>query len=81
MIFLSTLIAMTEGVPQKVKVKSILVMCSIIYVLNIMRLVMFYPIARNDCIANPNQAECLSGMWDWHTSVYEWGFLLSLIHI
>ena len=79
MIFLSTLIAMTEGVPQKVKVKSIIVMCSIIYVLNIMRLVMFYPIARNDCIANPNQAECLSGMWDWHTSVYEWGFLLVLV--
>ena len=44
MIFLSTLIAMTEGVPQKVKVKSILVMRTT-YVLNIMRLVMFYPIA------------------------------------
>ena len=79
MIFLSTLVAMTEGVPQRVKIRSIAVMCSIVYVLNLMRLVMFYPIARNDCIANPNQAECLSGMWNFHTAVYEWGFLLVLV--
>ncbi|HJL97453.1 MAG TPA: exosortase/archaeosortase family protein [Candidatus Poseidoniaceae archaeon] len=79
MIFLSTLVVMTEGVPQKLKIRSIIVMCSIIYVLNIMRLVMFFPIAVNDCTANPNQAECLSGMWNFHTAVYEWGFLLVLV--
>ncbi|MBL6884558.1 MAG: exosortase/archaeosortase family protein [Candidatus Poseidoniaceae archaeon] len=79
MIFLSTLVAMTEGVPQRIKIRSILVMCSIVYVLNIIRLVMFYPIARNDCVANPNQAECLGGMWEFHTAVYEWGFLLVLV--
>ena len=79
MIFLSTLVAMTEGVPQKVKIRSVLVMCSIVYVLNLVRLVMFYPIAVNDCVANPNQAECLIGMWNFHTAVYEWGFLVVLI--
>ena len=79
MIFLSTLVAMTEGVPQRLKIRSIIVMCSIIYVLNIMRLVMFYPIAVGDCSINPNQAACLSGMWDFHTAVYEWGFLLVLV--
>ncbi len=70
---------MTEGVPQRLKIRSILVMCSIIYVLNIMRLVMFFPIAVNDCTSNPNQPECLSGMWNYHTAVYEWGFLLVLV--
>ena len=79
MIFLSTLVAMTEGVPQRIKIRSIIVMCSIIYVLNIMRLVMFYPIAVSDCSVNPNQAACLSGMWDFHTAVYQWGFLLVLV--
>ena len=79
MIFLSTLVAMTEGVPQRVKIRSIIVMCSIIYVLNLMRLVMFFPIAVNDCTMNPNQPECLSGMWNFHTAVYEWGFLLVLV--
>jgi len=79
MIFLSTLVAMTEGVPQRLKFRSILVMCSMIYVLNLMRLVMFFPIAVNDCTMNPNQPECLSGMWDFHTAVYKWGFLLVLV--
>ncbi|MFQ3316912.1 MAG: exosortase/archaeosortase family protein [Candidatus Poseidoniaceae archaeon] len=79
MIFLSTLVAMTEGVPQRLKIRSILVMCSIIYVLNIMRLVVFYPIAMNDCAVNPNDPACLSGMWEYHTAVYKWGFLLVLV--
>jgi exosortase/archaeosortase family protein len=79
MIFLSTLVAMTEGVPQRIKIRSILVMCSVIYVLNIMRLVMFFPIAVNDCTMNPNQPECLSGMWNFHTAVYKWGFLVVLV--
>ena len=79
MIFLSTLVAMTEGVSQRIKIRSILVMCSVVYVLNIMRLVMFFPIAVNDCTLNPNQPECLSGMWNFHTAVYEWGFLVVLV--
>ena len=79
MIFLSTLVAMTEGVPQKLKIRSIIVMCSIIYVLNIMRLVVFYPIAVQECVAMPNQAECLIPMWEWHTAVYQWGFLVVLV--
>jgi len=79
MIFLSTLVAMTEGVPQKLKIRSIIVMCAIIYVLNIIRLVVFYPIAVEDCMALPNDAACLQGMWDWHTAVWKWGFLLVLV--
>ena len=38
MLFISTLILMTDGVSQKLKFKSIVVMCSIVYVLNIVRL-------------------------------------------
>jgi len=79
MIFLSTLVAMTEGVPQKLKIRSIIVMCSIIYVLNILRLVVFYPIAVEDCMALPNDAACLQGMWNWHTFVWKYGFLLVLV--
>ena len=79
MIFLSTLVAMTEGVPQKIKVRSILVMCSIVYVLNIVRLLVFYPIAVQECTAMPNDASCLIPMWEWHTAVYEWGFLVVLV--
>jgi exosortase/archaeosortase family protein len=79
MIFISTLVAMTDGVSQKIKIKAIVVMCTLVYILNLARLIVFYPIALEGCLANPDQASCLYGMWEFHTAVYEWGFLLVLI--
>ena len=79
MIFLSTLVLMTDGVTQREKFKAVAVMCGIVYVLNIVRLVAFYPIAVEGCLANPNQAECLNDMWNFHTFVYQWGFLIVLL--
>ena len=79
MIFLSTLVLMTDGVTQREKFKAVAVMCGIVYVLNIVRLVAFYPIAVEDCLANPNQPDCLNGMWNYHTFVYQWGFLIVLL--
>ncbi len=81
MVFLSTLIWMTDGVPQRLKLKSILVGCSIVYVLNILRLVVFYPIALDSCLAMPNQQECLQPMWEFHAFVYEFGFLVVLVFL
>ncbi|MGA0380213.1 MAG: hypothetical protein ACO3NJ_05370, partial [Candidatus Poseidoniaceae archaeon] len=37
------------------------------------------PIAVEGCLANPNQPECLNGMWNFHTFVYQWGFLIVLL--
>lgn len=79
MLFLSTLVIMTDGVPQRQKLKSIAVMCGIVYVLNLARLVVFYPIALNGCTELPNQQACLQDMWRWHETVYEWGFLVVLV--
>ena len=79
MIFISTLIMMTEGVPQKLKIRSVIVMCTIVYVLNIVRLVAFYPIAASDCHLDPNNPVCLTGMWNFHEAIYKWGFLLLLV--
>ena len=79
MIFVSTLVLMTDGVTQREKFKAVAVMCGIVYVLNIVRLVAFYPIAVEDCLANPNQPACLNGMWNYHTFVYQWGFLIVLL--
>ena len=79
MIFLSTLVLMTDGVTQREKFKAVAVMCGIVYVLNIVRLVAFYPIAVEGCLANPNQPGCLNDMWNFHTFVYQWGFLIVLL--
>ena len=79
MLFISTLILMTDGVSQKLKFKSIVVMCSIVYVLNIVRLLAFYPIALDACAANPNNPSCLTNMWEYHEAIYSWGFLIVLV--
>ena len=79
MIFLSTLVMMTDGVPQRDKRKAVLVMCCIVYVLNIVRLVVFYPIAVNSCAESPDVQACLTPMWQYHENVYTWGFLVVLV--
>ena len=79
MIFLSTLVMMTDGVPQRDKLKAVAVMCGIVYVLNILRLVVFYPIAVESCAATPDVQACLTPMWQWHETVYTWGFLVVLV--
>jgi exosortase/archaeosortase family protein len=79
MIFISTLILMTDGVSQRQRFKAVGVMCALVYVLNIVRLVAFYPIAVDGCLANPDQAGCLNNMWEYHNFVYKWGFLIVLL--
>ena len=79
MIFLSTLVMMTDGVPQREKLKAVGVMCLLVYILNILRLVVFYPIAVNSCMDTPNVQACLAPMWDFHHQVYTWGFLVVLV--
>lgn len=79
MIFLSTLVMMTDGVPQRQKLRTVVVMCGLVYILNILRLVVFYPIAVNACVDMAGQQACLNSMWDYHERVYEWGFLLVLV--
>jgi exosortase/archaeosortase family protein len=79
MIFLSTLVMMTDGVPQRDKLRAVAVMCGIVYVLNILRLVVFYPIAVESCLETPDVQACLTPMWQFHEAVYTWGFLVVLV--
>ena len=79
MLFISVLIMMTTGVPQRLRIKSARVACGIVYVLNIIRLVVLYPLAIQGCNANPNMLGCEQPMHDFHTFVYEWGFLIVLV--
>ena len=79
MIFISVLIMMTTGVPQRLRIKSALVACGIIYVLNIVRLLVLYPLALSGCAENPDMLGCEQPMHDFHAFVYEWGFLIVLV--
>ena len=79
MIFISVLIMMTTGVPQRLRIKSALVACGVVYVLNIIRLVVLYPLAISGCVDNPNMLGCEQPMHDFHAFVYQWGFLIVLV--
>ena len=79
MIFIGTLIMMTDGIPQRFRWKSVGVMCAIVFILNIIRLLVLYPIAVSGCASNPNILGCESEMWKFHTFVYQWGFLIVLL--
>ena len=79
MIFITVLIMMTTGVPQRLRIKSALVACAIVYVLNIIRLLVLYPMAVSGCVENPNLMGCEQPMHDFHAFVYQWGFLIVLV--
>ncbi len=79
MIFISTLVMMTDGVSQRMRIKTCAVMCAIVYVLNIMRLLAFYPIAISGCVENPGLINCEAPMWQFHIMVYKWAFLVVLL--
>ena len=79
MIFISVLMLMTTGVPQRLRIKSALVACGIVYVLNIVRLLVLYPLAISGCADNPNMLGCEQPMHDFHAFVYQWGFLIVLV--
>lgn len=79
MIFISVLIMMTNGVPQRLRIKSALVACGVVYILNIVRLLVLYPLAISGCVDNPNMLGCEQPMHDFHAFVYQWGFLIVLV--
>jgi len=81
MLFITVLIMMTSGVPQRLRIRSALVACGLVYVLNIVRLLVLYPMAVSGCNENPNLLYCEQPMHDFHTFVYQWGFLLLMIII
>lgn len=79
MLFITVLIMMTTGVPQRLRIKSALVACGIVYVLNIIRLLVLYPLAVSGCTEYPDMVGCEQPMHDFHAFVYQWGFLIVLL--
>ena len=71
MIFISVLIMMTSGVPQRLRIKSAAIACGIVYVLNIVRLLVLYPLALSGCAENPNMMGCEQPVSYTHLRAHE----------
>ena len=77
-LFISVLILLTPNISRKIKGWSIVIMGILIFCLNMLRLVVLYPIALNSCEKNPGVVNCEYAMFDFHQFVFNWGFLITL---
>lgn len=77
--FVSFMIWMTPGVSRRLKLRGIFVMTGVLSLLNLVRLVVLYPLAVNGCVENPGEYGCWAPMWEFHQFMLEIGFLLVIV--
>lgn len=77
--FVSFMIWMTPGVSNRLKLRGIFVMAGVLSVLNLVRLVVLYPLAVNGCVDNPGMYGCWAPMWEFHQFMLDIGFLLVIV--
>lgn len=78
-VFFAALVLLTPGITQRTKWISIAIMAVVIFILNMVRLWVLFPIAEASCGESPNSLLCDGGMWDFHHFVLEWGALMFLM--
>jgi hypothetical protein len=79
MLFIGLLIWLTPYIPSRLKLISFYWMCLIIFILNLVRLLLLYPIAANGCADYPGIIGCADPMWEFHYFILSWGFLIVLV--
>ena len=78
MLFITTLIILTPYISKKIKLWSIPIILTLVFCLNILRLVLIYPLAVSGCEINPGVWGC-DVRWEiFHDFVFEWGSLIIL---
>ena len=77
--FVSFLIWMTPGISSKDKLRGMLTIAGVITVLNIVRLLVLYPLAVQGCVANPGEYGCWAPMMKFHQFMLDYGFLILIM--
>ena len=78
MLFITTLIILTPYISKKIKALSIPIILFLVFCLNLLRLVLIYPLAVSGCEKNPGEWGC-DVRWEiFHDFVFEWGSLIIL---
>ena len=78
-LFVSILIAISPGVPRRLKVRGIVAMLVSLQVINMARLLVLYPLAVNGCLADPGAYGCEEPMWRFHEFMLRIGFMLLIV--
>jgi len=80
-IFLGTLMLLTPGVSLRTRWRSVAAMTLVVQVLNMIRLVMLYPLAVSGCEQLPGAYGCEAPMTEFHNFILSSGFLAILVMI
>ena len=78
-VFVSLLIAISPGVPGRLKVRGILAMAVALQMINMARLLVLYPLAVSGCQADPGVYGCEEPMWRFHEFMLRIGFMLLIV--
>ncbi len=78
MLFITTLILLTPFISKKIKAWSIPIILVIVFCLNLLRLILIYPLAASGCKKNPGIWGCDIRWEIFHDFVFEWGSLIIL---
>ncbi len=78
-VFLSSMILLTPGVSLRRKGKHIAIASTIILSLNMLRLLLLFPLAVRGCASSPGQWGCDAPLWIFHEFILRHGFLIALV--
>ena len=78
-VFVSLLIAISPGVPRRLKVRGIIAMTVALQIINMARLLVLYPLAVSGCQADPGAYGCEEPMWRFHEFMLRIGFMLLIL--
>jgi exosortase/archaeosortase family protein len=77
--FVSFMIIMTPGITRNNKLRGIVSISLVLSILNIVRLLVLYPLAVNGCKDSPGDFGCWAPVWEFHEFMLKSGFMLVIL--
>jgi len=78
-VFFAALVLMSEGVDFRRRLRAVMWAAPVIFVLNMIRLVVLYPVALYSCSDAPGQPLCDMGMWEFHNFILTTGSMAAIV--
>ncbi len=78
-VFLGAMMLLTPGLSMRDKTRHLLIAAGIILSINMLRLLVLYPLAVQGCVESPGQWGCDAPLWQFHEFILTNGFLIALV--
>ena len=78
-VFFAALVLVSDGVDFRRRLRAVMWAAPVIFVLNMIRLVMLFPVALYSCSDAPGQPLCDMGMWEFHNFILYTGSMIAIV--